>query len=336
MRALAKRIVAAIGGIALIVVAYGTWRFAHPGMPANSQSLAPATGAVAGVSAQYFGTTTLALRDGRDAVMVDALLTRPSMSTVMFDKVATDRRLADSSLKQANLGRLDLLLITHTHYDHVLDAAAIAERTDATVVGSPSTRNVVLGDGMPADRIVTVKGGEQLTAGDFKVTVFRSLHSAGDRVPGDVTAPLRQPASAKEYREGGTYSYLIEHRGFRVLVHASANFVPAMYRGVHADVVFLATGGLSTQAPEITNRYWAEAVEATGAKLVVPIHWDDFFQPLNRPLQPLRRFLDNVPLTMARIAPLAARDHVQIRYMPIIAPVDLEAAARAAARGVGQ
>jgi hypothetical protein len=31
---------------------------------------------------------------------------------------------------------------------------------------------------------------------------------------------------------------------------------------------------------------------------------------------------------MTRIMPLAARDHVAIRYMPVIAPVDLAAALR--------
>ena len=179
---------------------------------------------------------------------------------------------------------------------------------------------------MPDARVRTIKGGEQFKVGDFTVTVFRSVHSFGDRVPGDVTAPLRQPAKAADYREGGTFAYLIEHGDFRILVHASANFTPGMYRGVKADVVFLATGGLSSQPADFTASYWDEVVKATGAKLVVPIHWDDFLEPLDQPLQPLRLFLDDIPLTMARIAPLAARDGVKVRYMPVIAPVDIIAA----------
>ena len=43
--------------------------------------------------------------------------------------------------------------------------------------------------------------------------------------------------------------------------------------------------------------------------------------------------MDDIPLTMRRIAPLAARDHVAIRYLPVIAPVDIAAAAHAAAGG---
>lgn len=315
--------------LALLVVAgiaYAGWRFSHPALPAGSQTLASGKTLPGDVTARFFGTTTLTFSDGRNTVMVDALLTRPGMGRVMFDKIETDADEVALRLKQAGLTKVDLLLVTHTHYDHALDIAAVAAKTGATIVGSPSTRDVALGGGVPDARIRAVKGGETYTAGDFTVTVFRSLHSLGDRVPGDLTAPLRQPAKAGDYKEGGTFAYLIDHKGFRILVHASANVVPGMYRGVRADVVFLAIGGLLPQPADFTARYWDEVVKTTGAKLVVPIHWDDFLLSLDHPLQPLRRFLDDIPLTMNRLAPLAARDGVAIRYMPVIAPVDINAA----------
>jgi len=330
MRKWIKRVLLALVLLAVPVVGYGAFRFGHPSLPAESRTLASSVARPGDVSVRYFGTTTLAFSDGTNTVMVDALLTRPGMRQVMFGKVASDPALIDATLKRAGLAKIDLLLVSHTHYDHALDIAAIANRTGATIVGSPSTREVALGGAIPSARIVTVKGGEQLHTGDFTVTVIRSLHSLGDRVPGEVTAPLGQPATAKDYKEGGTFAFLIEHRGFRILVHASANFVPGMYRGVKADAVFLATGGLSTHPVGFAQAYWHEVVETTGAKLVVPIHWDDFLEPLDQPLQPLRRFLDDIPLTMTRIAPLAARDHVAIRYLPVIAPVDIAAATASA------
>lgn len=326
----AGRALAVLALLLVVFIGYASWQASHPAMPAGSVTLPSATAPTGGVTARFFGTTTLAFSDGQNAIMVDALLSRPDLRKVMTGEVATSPARVGDALRRAGVSRLDLLLVTHSHYDHVLDAAAIASRTGATIVGSPSTREVALGGGIPAARIRTVGGGEQLDAGAFHVTVFRSLHSPDDRVPGEITAPLHQPASVKAYKQGGTLAYLIEHRGFRILVQASANMVPGMYRGVQADVVFLATGGLSRQPAAFTDRYWHEVVEATGAKLVVPIHWDDFLQPLGSPLQPLRRFMDDVPLTMSRIAPLAARDRVSVRYMPVIAPVDIAAATRAA------
>lgn len=325
MRVWFRRILLTLALLVVAGIAYGGWRFGHPPMPADTRTLASGPVPAGDVTARYFGATTLAFGDGKNTVMVDALLTRPGMGKVMFDTIASDPALVASTLTRANLSRIDLLLVTHTHYDHALDIAAVAAKTGATIVGSSSTREVALGGGVSDAHIRAIKGGETFAAGDFTVTVIRSVHSLGDRVPGEVTAPLKQPAGAKAYREGGTFAYLIEHKGFRILVHASANFVPGMYRGVRADVVFLATGGLSSQPADFTDRYWNAVVTATGAKVVVPIHWDDFLLPLGD-LQPLRRFLDDIPLTMRRLAPLAARDGVKIRYMPVIEPVDINAA----------
>jgi len=312
----------------LAVGGYACERFGHPdALPAAGQ-LPSAPLAPEALRAQFFGTTTLLFRDGAHAVMVDSLLSRPGMRDVLFGKVASDPKRIGWALSEGKVGRIDLLLVSHSHYDHVLDAPAVARATGAVIVGSPSTREVALGNGIPDDRIRVIHGGEHLDAGDFHVTVFRSLHSAGDRVPGDITKPLQLPASANAYKEGGTFAFLIEHDGLRILVHASANFVPGMYRGVHADVVYLATGGLGAQTDDFARAYWHEVVETTGARLVVPIHWDDFLRPLDQPMLPLRRFMDDIPKGMARIEPLAKRDGVAIRTMPVIAPVDIAAAVR--------
>lgn len=312
--------------IAVLMAGYGAWRFRHPGLPESTQTLAASSVRPGQLTARFLGTTTLVFSDGANTVMIDALLTRPGLRAVMFGKVRSDAAVISRTLQSAALDKIDLLFVSHTHYDHALDAAAIAARTGATVVGSPSTQQVALGGGIPASRTRVIRGGERFTAGAFTVTVIRSQHSPGDRIPGVITTPLHQPAEAKDYREGGTLAFLIEHRGLRILVHPSANFIPAMYRGIHADAVFLATGGLSTQPSEFIQIYWREVVEATGAKLVIPIHWDDFLQPLDNPLQPLRLFLDDIPATMARLDQFAAHDRIRIRYMPVIAPVALDAA----------
>lgn len=305
---------------------YYAWRFSHPAPPAPGQYL-PRTGKAHGeLRVAGFGATTLLFDDGTNRVMVDALLTRPGLYQAVFGTIASDRAAVAGVLSRAGVRHLDLLLVTHSHLDHALDVASVASSTGAVVAGSESTREIALGAKLPDHKIRVIRGGEQLDAGAFHIRVLRSRHSEPDKVPGSVVAPLRQPARLKDFKEGGTFAFVIEHKKLRMIVHASANYVPGMYRGVKADVVFLAVGGLGVRTPRFVARYWHEVVSDTGAQLVVPIHWDDFLRPLDAPQLPLRRFMDDVPLAMSRITPLARRDGVQIAYLPVGVPVDLQAA----------
>lgn len=300
--------------------------------PTPENYLASRQAAIGSVTARFLGTTTLILSDGRNTVMIDALLTHPRLRTVLLGKLRSDPTQVAAALDRAEARHVDLLLVSHSHYDHVLDAPAVASRTGAIIAGSESTRQVSLGGGISDSSIRIIRDGDRLNAGAFHVRVFRSLHSPGDRVPGTITAPLTQPARTSAYKEGGTFSFLIEHDGLRILIHASANVLPGMYKGVRADVVYLAIGGLAGQTDAAVQSYWHEVVTQTGAQLVVPIHWDDFLRPLDQPQKMLPRLMDNIPKTLATIDALADREHRAIRYMPVIDPVDLQAAVAGEAR----
>ena len=57
--------------------------------------------------------------------------------------------------------------------------------------------------------------------------------------------------------------------------------------GQRADVAYLGVGQLRILDEGYIRRYWAETVEAVGARRVVLIHWDDFFSSLDRLLRAL-------------------------------------------------
>ena len=104
-----KRILAVLALLLVAALGYGVWEFGHPAMPAGSQVLASSAAPAGGVAVHYFGTTTLAFDDGHDAVMVDALLSRPGITTALFGKVASDPARIDDALRKAALSKLDLL-----------------------------------------------------------------------------------------------------------------------------------------------------------------------------------------------------------------------------------
>jgi L-ascorbate metabolism protein UlaG (beta-lactamase superfamily) len=279
------------------------------------------------VEARFMGTSTILFDDGTDQILIDGFFTRPGWATVGCGLIAPNSGAIQTSLARAGINnRLRAVLVAHSHYDHALDAPTVARRTGAQLVGSVSTRNIGLGGGLSNNRIQVVADGDQLTFGAFRITVFSAPHSPNALFPGTITSPLGPPARASRYREGGNFSFLIEHRGFRILVQPSANFSPRRYRNVRADIVFLGIGALGRQSSAFTVTYWREVVHATGARLVIPIHWDDFFQPVGTEFAAMPLLFDNVVPAMNRARSIGARAGVRVRAMPAFEPVDMASA----------
>ena len=237
----------------------------------------------------YFGTTTLLFDDGKDQVLFDAHVTRPSLVRyIRNSRASTDTFLCDRLIRQHHIDRLRAIFISHTHHDHVMDAPYIANKCGAKIYGSESARNVALGGGVPDDNIVVFHHGSSFDVGEYKVSILKSLHSKPTIFNNDlgeaITEPLVQPARLRDYKEGGSYDFHIEHGGKKILIRPSFNFIRGQLDGISAGVLFLGVSGLARADAETEETFFAETVEKIGAKLVIPIHWDNFFSPLDRPV----------------------------------------------------
>jgi L-ascorbate metabolism protein UlaG (beta-lactamase superfamily) len=201
-------------------------------------------------------------------------------------------------------------------------------------MGSRSSANLARGAGLPEDRIRIIRDGDRLHLGRFTVAIFGTPHSPRMHFPGTIDAPLRSPARASSYREGGNFSFLIEHGTTRILVVPSANYVAGRLRDVRADVVFLSIGMLGKQSCAFATEYWNETVRSSRARLVIPIHWDDFTRPLSRPLVPMRRGVDDFDRAMRIILSLAQRDGVTVRLPQPFIPIDMTQRAAGGSRAI--
>ena len=263
---------------------------------AHDYAAAPVAGAL---TAAWFGTTAVLLSDGAHAVFVDPFFTRPRGfgRMVLNRPIAPDEALIRDWLARAGVTELDAVLVSHSHYDHAMDAGVVAKLTGARLAGSQSTLNIGRGAGLPESQLVAMRPGETRTFGTFQVTFIESRHAGatGGAPTGDILAPLVPPATYLDYKQGGAWSILISHPQGRVLHHGSAGFVPGALAGRRADVVFLGIALL----PDLPS-YLAEVVDAVGAHRVIPAHWDDFTRPLDAPLRPfpigvrLDRFFENM------------------------------------------
>lgn len=254
----------------------------------------------------FFGTTTLLFDDGSDQLLFDAHLTRPSLPRYIFGRGETDRALADELIRLHGIDRLRAIFVSHSHHDHVMDAPYLSLRCGAEIYGSASTLNVARGGGVPEERLHVFSGGESYTVGAFRVTVIPSLHSRPTLLNNDlgqtIDEPLPQPARLRDYKEGGSFDFLVEARGKRYLIRPSFNYIEGQLDGVRADVLFLGVAGLAKADAQTEAHFFAETVEKVSPRLVVPLHWDNFFSPLDRPARGMPRLIEKTDTAFFRLA----------------------------------
>jgi L-ascorbate metabolism protein UlaG (beta-lactamase superfamily) len=225
--------------------------------------------------------------DGKTGILID-----PYVSRFGFFKIAMGLHLQPNKdlVKSwtARLGKGGVgavaVAVSHSHFDHCLDAPYFAMETGAFLVGSESTLNAGRGASLEEERLKAVKPGQTITLGAFTLKFIESNHGPAflGRVPypGTIDKPLVPPRAAKDYKLGQTYAILISHPFGTILHHGSAGFIPGMYDGITADVVLLGIVGRGD-----TGKYLTNIPIKLGANLVIPIHFDNFFAPLEKGLR---------------------------------------------------
>ena len=282
-------------------------------------------GADAGPGVTFLGVSTLLIDDGTTALITDGFFTRPGLLAVAFGQLRPDEDLVAACLDRAlaacpRIPRVEAVIPVHSHFDHALDAAVVARRTGADLIGGLSTANIGRGGGLPEERILTVAPGAEVVRGDWQVRLIASAHCPPDRYPGTIDAPVIPPAKAAAYRCGEAWSILVRHTdGRSLLVQGSAGFVTGALDGEQADVAYLGIGQLGVQPESYIEDYWDQTVRAVGARRVVLTHWDDFFRPLpmtpsEPPLRALPYAGDDLDVTMRMLTGLAEADGVHLSF----------------------
>ncbi|MDH5454625.1 MAG: MBL fold metallo-hydrolase [Gammaproteobacteria bacterium] len=297
----AKRTATGLVAILLILATIGTllWRdrpsldstgWASPPLPAENS---------ASVTATWLGVTTLLFDDGETQILIDGFFSRPTLlDSVLRRPVVNDAATINYALHEFDIRRLAAIIPVHSHFDHAMDAGAIARRTSALVLGSESTANIARGAGVPDDQIIVATGGQQFEFGDFRVRLLRSAHApigwgGSAPLPGTIDEPVNMPQPIDAFQVGTSYSIVIEHAQGTTLVQGSAGYIEGALETVAADVVMLSVGALTTLDADYAERYWQETVTSTGATTVYAIHFDDFTKPFGS-IVPAPRFLGNL------------------------------------------
>jgi L-ascorbate metabolism protein UlaG (beta-lactamase superfamily) len=160
------------------------------------------------------------------------------------------------------LSSVDLILLTHAHFDHIGDAIPLAKRTGADVVGIFELCSWLGKKGVGHTHPMN-KGGSQTVRG-VKVTMVHADHSCGISDGDEILYGGEAAGFVVELTDG----FRFYHAG-DTNVFSDMKLIAALY---HPDLVCLPIGDLYTMGP----REAALAVSFLGAKKVLPLHHGTF------------------------------------------------------------
>jgi L-ascorbate metabolism protein UlaG (beta-lactamase superfamily) len=301
LRNWAVRAAITVGAVMLVGSVATTWLWRdRASLDAIEWTHYPAIDAYPGaVRVTWLGVATLLFDDGETQILVDGFFSRPSLADLVLGRpIDSDAATINHVLDKYRIRRLAAIIPAHSHFDHAMDIGAVANRTDASILGSETTANIARGAGVPEDQIVVVGDRSEYTFGQFTVTMIHQTHAPigwGGSVPyaGTVDEPLATPAKASAWREGRSYSIVIAHPQGTTLVQGSAGYLEGALEGVQADVVMLGLQLTEGLGQKYTEQYWQAVVTTTGAKHVLPIHFEDFTQPFGK-IVLLPRAIENI------------------------------------------
>lgn len=233
------------------------------------------------------GTAGLFVSDGETSFYIDPFVSRYGIFKVGLGwKLSPNHSLIEKWLSITGGKSVSAVLVSHSHYDHVMDAPFFAMAAGAKIIGSESTANVARGAGMKEDRIQIIRDGDSVTLGKFSITFIQSVHSPAlfGKVPwpGTIDRPLVPPQPAAAYREGGSFAILVRHPKGNFLHCGSAGIKPGVFANFHADAVFLSISGRKD-----TQSLIEHILDPLRPRTVFPIHYDDMFGPISKNVSPL-------------------------------------------------
>jgi len=186
-------------------------------------------------------------------------LESPGGQRILIDPFLQDNPTTPDDWK--NIDKVDFILLTHGHADHVGDTVKIAENTGCKVVSILELSELLTGKhGLDDDQAVAFNKGGTVHFDDFSVTMVSANHSSsyqGDYAGDPAGLVLSFTDDITIYHMGDTN------------IFADLELYGDLY---NPDVAFVPMGDHFTMGPE--EAAWA--VEMVRPELAVPIHYGTF------------------------------------------------------------
>jgi L-ascorbate metabolism protein UlaG (beta-lactamase superfamily) len=191
----------------------------------------------------------------------------PAGKTILIDPWVMGNPMCPE--KEKIVEKVDVMLCTHGHFDHIGDAVEIAKKHNPKVVGIPELCGWLGKKGVKQTAEMN-KGGTQ-TVGDIKVTMVHADHSCGIQDGDEVVYGGEACGYVVEFANG----VKIYHAG-DTNVFGDMKIINELYA---PDIAMIPIGDHYTMGP----REAAYACRLLKAKTVIPMHFGTFPVLTGRP-----------------------------------------------------
>lgn len=240
----------------------------------------------AGLEIEWLGVSGYRLTFEGRSLYIDPYVSRVPLRSLVLRRTA----IPDPAMLERFVGppgEVAGVLVGHTHFDHAVDAPAIARRYGCKAYGSSSLVQLMRLHGL-AEQAVEAEPYRVYELGPFEVSFTPSAHSKlilGLAVPfnGELTCDHLDGLSPGAYRCGQVWGITIAVAGIRIYHQGSANLIDDALRERGVDVFLAGIAGRS-----VTRNYWQRVLGRLQPKAIVPTHYDDFFKPLGAEFEFIR------------------------------------------------
>jgi L-ascorbate metabolism protein UlaG (beta-lactamase superfamily) len=232
-----------------------------------------------GVRVTYLGTNGYQFEFKDHALLVDPYFSRVDLlSVALGSRIQPNAARIEEGIRYL-ARKADAILITHGHFDHLLDVPVVIAKTGARLIASASSVDLARRAGAPAGDAVTA--GDVRRIGPWRIRVLPATH---DRLFGKVPFDQRgsrvsgPPQRAADWICGEPLAFLIEAGDQRVYIDSGGR----PERLPPNEYVDLAILGVAL--PDSRARL-PGALERLEPRYILPSHQDNFFRSLDAGFQ---------------------------------------------------
>lgn len=214
---------------------------------------APSAGSA---SFRWLGTSGWRIDVNGRTVLFDPYITRFKTGLFCGEFHPGTELTSDPALIDEHVDRPEIVLVSHSHWDHISDVPHIAKTTGARIVGTETTFHLLVALGVDREQISVVKGGEILDFAGITVEVVSAKHSRNKNysyfAPGTLHAPpAAPPTTIADLPEGDTLAFQVTAGadGPSAFLMGASDFSERALDGLRPDLAMIAVAGHCCYVP---------------------------------------------------------------------------------------